>query len=436
MTKNDDLWAELATQLNIDWSKPVNKLSETELKVALGGRRDLRLLVSMDTEEKLAQILRSHNRFVLPRSRTEWAVVEGRGYQCLEDPGEPETFPSRLPVHLTTAAYGRGESRFLFHAYNSGLLSHFSGTNNLYPTIAGKGATPNFRFKIDGHGQLNVEGAGMEVDMVFESLDPSVLLFEAKVGRKDNFLIRQLYYPYRAHRDFQESTGRKRVRPFFFIAEPERETYSLWEFEWTDPEDYEAIQLVAGRARRYRVEEVAVDPDLYTEISPDPAVPEIQANDLSKVTTLPFLIPQGIDTAKKWADYYGFAVRQGNYYESAAEGLGLVRSDAGVFALTELGKRFVSLSPGERDELVSSRLLKIPIFNRVFNLAHERGPDGVGDSEVARMIAETRNLSGKTPSRRASSILAWFHWFARATGSIVVDERRIYSRSGWERNNP
>lgn len=272
--------------------------------------------------------------------------------------------------------------------------------------------------------------------MVFESLDPSVLLFEAKVGWKGNFLIRQLYYPYRAHRDFQESTGHKRVRPFFFIAEPESETYSIWEYEWTDPEDYEAIRLVPGRARRYRVEEVSVDADVFTEISPDPNVPEIQANDISKVTTLPFLIPQGIDTAKKWADYYGFAIRQGNYYESAAEVLGLVSSEAGVFVLTELGKKFVTLSPAQRDDLVSSRLLKIPIFNRVFNLAYERGADGVGDSDIAKLIAETRNLSGKTPPRRASSVLSWFRWFGQATGSIVVEGKRVFSRSGWERNNP
>lgn len=433
MRKNDDLWSELAHKLNLDWSKSINPLKESEIKVSLGGRRDLRLLVSMDSEDKLAGILRSHHRFVLPMSRTEWAIVEGKGYQPLEDPGEPERFTSRLPLRLTTAAYGRGESQYLFHAFNSGLLSHFSGVNNLYPTIAGKGGTPRFRFKINGHGELDVEGAGMEVDMVFESLEPSVLLFEAKVGWRDTFLIRQLYYPYRSHRDFQETKGgHKQVKPFFFVAEPEKETYSIWEYEWTDPDDYEAIRLVHGKARRFKIEEAPIPTDLLTEIPADPSVPEIQANDLGKVTSLPFLIPQGINTAKKWAEYYGYAVRQGNYYESAAAVLGLVRSEAGVFTLTEEGKRYVTLSPDERDAIVAERLLKIPLFNRVFALARERGSIGVGDNDIARIIAETRNLTGKTPPRRASSIRSWFRWLAQTTGTVVVVDRRIFSRVGWE----
>lgn len=433
MTKNDDLWSELSQKLNLDWAKPVNLLNETEIKVSLKGRRDLRLLVSMDSEDKLAQILCQHHRFVLPKSRTEWAVVEGKGYQQLVDPGEPETFTSRLPVRLTTAAYGRGESQYLFHAFNSGLLSHFTGIRDLYPTIAGKGATPKFGFKIDGHGELEVEGAGMEVDMVFESLDPSVLLFEAKVGWKDTFLIRQLYYPYRSHRDFQETRGsHKRIRPFFFVAEPEKGTYSIWEYEWTDPSDYEAIQLVRGRARRFKIEEGPVPTDELTEIAPDPSVPEIQANDLGKVTSLPFLIPQGINTARKWAEYYGFAVRQGNYYESAAAVLGLVRSEEGVFVLTDEGKRYVTLSPAERDASVAVRLLRIPVFNRVFALARERGSIGVGDNDIASIISNTRNLSGKTPPRRASSIRSWFRWLAQTTGTVVIENRRIFSRQGWE----
>ena len=150
MTKNDVLWAELAEKLPINFSRPATTLTEAQIKNVLGGRRDLRLLVSMDTEDKLAGVLRSNHAFVLPKSRTEWCVVRGNGYHNLEVPGEPERFHSRLPIRLTTTAYGRGESSFLFHAYNSGLLDHFSG-ERLFPTISGKGGTPAFHFRVDGH---------------------------------------------------------------------------------------------------------------------------------------------------------------------------------------------------------------------------------------------------------------------------------------------
>lgn len=430
MTKNDDLWKELVEKLGIDLDRPLNVLTETQIKVTLGGRRDLRLLVSMDSEAKLANVLRSHGEFVLPKSRTEWAVVRGNGYHELEDPGEAEPFNSKLSISLTTAAYGQGESRFLFHAYNSGLLSHFSGVPAIYPTLAGKGSTPSFHFKVDGHAELDVDGAGMEIDMGFESLAPSVLLFEAKVGWKDTFLVRQLYYPFRAHRDFQEATGHKKVRSFFFVAEPQEETYSIWEYEWSDPEDYEAIRLV--RAKRFKIVEQAPSSDFLTNIAADPSVPEFQANDLSKVTELPFLIPQGIDTARKWAAYYGFAPRQGNYYESAARALGLVRSEGGIFTLTEDGKRFVTLSPEQRQTVVAERLLRIPAINSVFALANRHGSAGVGDDDIAGIIRESRGLSGTTPGRRASSIRSYFRWLAQATGTIVVDGKRIYSRRSWD----
>lgn len=428
MTKNDDLWAELAQRIPIDFSRPLTVLTDRQIKAVLGGRRDLRLLVSMDTYDKLADVLRLHDSFVLPKSRSEWAVVRGKGYQSLDDPGEPERFPSRLPIRLTTTAYGHGESSFLFHAFNSGLLDHFAG-ERLFPTIAGKGSTPAFHFRIDAHVELDVEGAGMEIDQGFESQE-SVQLFEAKVGWKNTFLIRQLYYPFRSHQELQRAADSKRVRPFFFVAEPNEGTYSLWEYEWSDESDYEAIRLV--KTKRFKIEEGPARTDLLVSIPPDPSVPEFQANDLNKVTALPFLVRQGVNTARRWAEYYGFALRQGNYYESAAEALGLVESEEGTFVLTNMGRRFVTLPPQERDTLVAERLLKIPTINRVFALARDRGAEGVGDSDIARVIGETRRLSGATPPRRASSIRAYFCWLAQTMGVAVVEDQRIYSREGWE----
>ena len=41
MTKNDDLWAELSQKLNLDWTKPINSLKETELKVSHERKRRL-----------------------------------------------------------------------------------------------------------------------------------------------------------------------------------------------------------------------------------------------------------------------------------------------------------------------------------------------------------------------------------------------------------
>jgi len=434
VTKNDDLWAELVEKLSLDLTRPVNFLSETQIKVSLEGRRDLRNLVSMTSLDQLATVLGSKGTFVLPKSRTEWMIVHGKGYEKLDDPGEPAVFRSHLPIRLTTLSYGRGENPFLNHAYHSGLLSHFTGVPALFETISGRSGTTEFRFRVDGSPELRVEqGTQMDIDKGYES-EGDVLLFEAKARPQETFLIRQLYFPYRSHTDFQSRSGHKRVRPFVFVADADAGTYSFWEFGWSDDFDYEAIHSV-GKPRRFRIVEKEVAKDLFTELRGRESVPEIQANDLDKVTTLPFLIPQGIDTAKKWVAYYGFGPwpRQGNYYQAAAAALGLVGSENGTFVLTDEGRQFVTMSPDQRDVWVAERLLKIPTINRVFTLAHERGAEGVGDSDIGRIIEATRGLTGKTPTRRASTVRAWFRWLAQATGTVIVEGKRIYSREGWER---
>ncbi|HZY69583.1 MAG TPA: AAA-associated domain-containing protein [Thermoplasmata archaeon] len=434
MTRNDDLWAELIQKLGLDLTRPVNFLNEIEIKVTLGGRRDLRNLVSMTRREQLAKVLGDSEAFVLPKSRTEWMIVHGKGYQTLDAPSETEDFRSNLSVRLTTLSYGRGENPFLNHALHSGLLSSFTGTPVLWETLSGRSGTPEFRFRMDsrpGLENLKVEqGTQVEIDKGYEA-EHEVLLFEGKARPQGTFLIRQLYYPFRSQREFQERTGHKRVRSFIFVADPDVDLYSMWEFEWTDTFDYEAIRLV-GSPRRFRIVERDVPTDELAEIEENKSIPEIQANDLEKVTTLPFLVTRGVDTAAKWAQHYQFALRQGNYYESAAAALGLVDNQNGTFVLTPEGKRFVSLQPPDRDRLTSNRLLTIPTINRVFALCRERGSEGVSDVDIARIIEETRGLRGTTPRRRASSVRAWFRWLSIATGVVVVEGRWIFSRAGWD----
>ena len=436
---NDRIWAEIIAHYHLDFKLPLNTVTKEQID-SVRGRRDLRNIVSMTSVAQWATPLQEAGVFVLPKSREEWMLVHGRGYyQNLGDPGEPKPFPSRLPIKLTTLSYGRSESGYLKHAFHAGLIAEFSHADSqLFDTVSGKYGVPDFQFRVDGSPELRPQqGTQMEIDQGYENTT-DVLLFEAKVGAQTDFLIRQLYYPFRSHLDFQAKTGHKKVRPFFLVADDVEDTYTLWEFKWSDSGDYETIGIEDGRPpSRYRIIEAEVAPDEYTNIPRDRSIPEIQANDLDKVTAFPFLIPQGIDTAKKWVDYQGWSKwpRQGNYYGSAAAALGLVNSEDGRFVLTDEGRRFVTLSPQERDKLTAERLLKVPTINRVFLLAHEKGPEGVTDADISRVIAETQGLSGTTPRRRASTVRAWFKWFAVATGTVVVEKQRIFSREGWEKRS-
>src|SRR5207249_4110386 len=143
----------------------------------------------------------------------------------------------------------------------------------------------------------------------------------------------------------------------------------------------------------------------------------------------PFEVQSGIDTARAWSEKHGIALRQGDYYKEAAEALGLVAPQEGRFVLTDEGRRYVSMDAQRRNDFLAERMLRIPLMNEVYQLARRQPTRGVGEQEIARLI-ERRGFSGKTPGRRSSTVLSWFRWLSRATGAVIVKERRIYPRDG------
>jgi hypothetical protein len=221
VTTKQDKWADVVREMGLDLSKPLNYVSATEVKRIT--HEEPRLMASMDSRERLPSVFAERGLFVLPVSNGRYAIVRGRGYQELEDLGEPRTFQSRLPFEMTALAYGTGETGRILHAFHSGVLNDFTAVPEMYQVVGGKSRTSNFEFRVDGSGTISVEGAGMEVDMGFEGRN-SLILIEGKAHRRENFLIRQLYYPYRSFRDFQS----KNVRAFFFVADAG--TFSLWEY--------------------------------------------------------------------------------------------------------------------------------------------------------------------------------------------------------------
>lgn len=421
-----DRWDELIVRLKLDISKPVNFVTAKEIHRHLAV--EPRLLASMDSSKRLPPTFSRNGIFVVPLSRERYALVHGKGYHELEDPGDAVDFEARLPTSLATLAYGSGENRFLLHAYHSGLISHFSGVASLYQTVSGKMGSKEFSFHVDGSPELSVQNAGMELDAGYEGAG-DILLFEGKATPRTDFLIRQLYYPYRA---FRAWVPRKRVRPFFFVADPDEATYTFWEYEWSDPSDYEAIRCV--RAARFRVVEARTPPDDLEDVAPDPAADRVpQADDLSKVVELPILIEAGIATAQAWSKHYDISPRQGSYYRQAAEALGFVRLEEDRFALTPEGRRYVGLPQDARERLIAERLLRNPLLNAVFVLVRSKGEEGVGDLEVARMIETRSRLRGSTPLRRAKTVRSYFRWLGQATGAVFVENRKIYSRQVLER---
>jgi hypothetical protein len=236
MTGLKDRWADVVREKGLDLSQPLNYVTADDIKQY--AHAEPRNMASMDSRSSLWSGFAERGLFVLPVENGRYAIVHGAGYHDLEDPGEPKKFEARLPLEMTALAFGTGETARILHAFHTGVLSDFSTVPEMYQVVGGKSRTRDFDFRVDGSGTLAVRGAQMEVDMGFEGRD-SVLLIEGKAQKRNDFLIRQFYYPYRVFRDFTP----KQVRAFFFVAEPKAGTYSLWEYTWSDPLDYETIKL-------------------------------------------------------------------------------------------------------------------------------------------------------------------------------------------------
>ena len=71
-------------------------------------------------------------------------------------------------------------------------------------------------------------------------------MVEAKKAGTRNVITRQLFYPFR---QWSRHT-KKKVVPLFF--EERAGTFTLWEFRFGDPEDYNSVEFV--RAAKYRIE--------------------------------------------------------------------------------------------------------------------------------------------------------------------------------------
>jgi len=128
-------------------------------------------------------------------------------------------------------------------AYASSLIRTFMDDPTLVLTIRGRKYTPKFSFKI-GKQDIDVEGVQTEVDAGYEGKN-QVVLIEAKSGNVKNTIIRQLYYPYR---QWSEHT-KKPIYLLFF--ESKKDTYYIWQYEFTDKSDYNSIHLV--KSEKYKI---------------------------------------------------------------------------------------------------------------------------------------------------------------------------------------
>ena len=97
-----------------------------------------------------------------------------------------------------------------------------------------------FHFNIStGGGQrtVDVRNSQIEIDAAYEGRS-CLALFEAKRDISNDFLVRQLYYPFRAWCN----RVTKKVKPVFLVFS--NGVFYLYQYEFTDPQHYNSLSLV------------------------------------------------------------------------------------------------------------------------------------------------------------------------------------------------
>jgi hypothetical protein len=402
-------WSQIITELGIDLTKPVNYVTADEIKEITN--KEPRIMAKMDRIECLPDIFRQNCIFLLPVSRSKYALVKGNGHHMLEKfETTPEIFRTSNP--FPTAAIGiEGESVFLDYANSCGLLQKLCGFTNLIPSVRGRTTTQQFDFLVSGT-QLQVNNAQIEIDASYESKE-QLLLFEAKIGIPSSFSIKQLYYPYR------KFTERKQVRCFFFCFIPSDKYYVFWEYGFDKLDDYNSIRLL-----KYKIYQIRISTRIpimdSSSVKPSIALIDIpQADDVNKIVLFPFMVSEGYNTAKKMVEAFAFDVRQSSYYRQAAEILGLVRRDKSIYKITPKGESLIQLNSKARPSYMCRLLLDFPILNEIFlGVTVENKNFSRGD--IVNLLKSKSHLTGATLWRRTQTIIAWFRWIKNNVGLVNV----------------
>ncbi|MCA1629345.1 MAG: hypothetical protein LC785_07315 [Acidobacteria bacterium] len=429
MSKNDVAWEELFETHRI--LARIEDSGVFEISSAnINKLREARLMTKFDHKINLPIIFRQHDLTIQPNSRGTYLIGHFQSYQ--EIPAPPDTdediesfqFPTEIetidPTQLSS------ESAALLCAYNAGIINDlFEEPTTL--TVLGRMSTGEFSYRINDSRQgtpyeIKVVNAQCEIDSGFEGRHIFAVV-EAKNETVTDFLIRQLYYPYR----LWTGKTRKEVMPVFMTFS--NDVFSFYVFRFADEALYNSIELVKRKryqigAREIELEDIirALEASAVT-LEPE-QIPFPQADSFSRIVDLLTQIyGAGVLSQEDITTNHAFDLRQTQYYTNAARYLGLVEhhSDRNLgvtYTLTRDGERIMGLkNPQQRNLALVEAILKHRVFNdtlRLYIFKQAGRPTVEQVVEIMRGAELGLDRQGTTTiRRRAQTVLAWMDWIMR-----------------------
>ena len=423
-TKNDEAWAHLFSKYRI-----LDKINCEECFHITAGQinefREARLMTKFDHRVNLPEIFYRNNLAILPTARGSYVISHFEAYENLS-PIDDGIVAVSFPDYIESIDHENitSEAIALSCAYLSGILADFLEDDNLFPTVSGRMGSGNFSFFIERQSgkrdfKVEVNKAQIEIDGGFEGLK-QLALIEAKNFISEDFIIRQLYYPYR----LWNSKTSKDIIPIYMVYS--NGLFSLYQYAFKNPDCYNSLVLVKARRYSLDVEEVVfadlVDVFKVTQVVEEPRLAFPQADNFKRIINLCELLFENDMTRDDITLNYAFDPRQTNYYTDAGRYLGLIdkRRDEGqvVYSLTDGGENIIQSRYKERQLGFVKSILEHRVFNEVFRfyVRNNEMPAKKNIIQIMRNANLYRIKADSTYTRRASTVASWVNWVVELPG--------------------
>lgn len=417
-SKNDIAWSKIFDDFPI-----VDVVEEKGFFIITSSQinnyREARLMTKFDVRRQLPKVFIENEFAILPITRGSYIIGKFNIFEDIKNNTKLVSYGAdTLPEHIKAIDIENisSETTALLCANVCGILRSFFEEDQITHVIGGKMGSGSFDFQISDI-KIPVSKSQIEIDGGFES-ENFVYLVEVKNLIHEDFLIRQIYYPYRTWTNkLKERQINKTVRNIFL-------TYSdgvfyLREYQFENIEDPSSIKLV--KEEKYSIVKDSLSLERLKEITDnviiieDPDLSFPQSDDLDKVINLCELLYQTDDglSKREISEEFGFVIRQAGYYGSSARYLDLVSYDGQKYRLTEKGEEIFSLPLMQRQFELVSLLLSHEPFNIVMkDYLKESSRPTV--RRVKELIADCKlyNVGKETTTfgRRCSTVISWIDW--------------------------